>query len=372
MRVEIEFNVTGRLILAGAAVDESVAAQAQKLAGSADPVGEITEGAAQVDEPAKAEDAPEIGNGTAETGPEAAEEPVPTPAPAFAGEAAPLAPQTADEVNEAPALPEKAPAAADAEESKEDEQKEEAVPAAEGGDEAAASPKAGSKRRAEEPAEDALAAKVARYEVDPEDPNAGYFKLIAEIPTGETRTFSDIAVGAGAKPTMARSIGRTLAKVATEDPGLPWWRVVSAMGALQSHPERQELQLERLRAEGARPREGENVADWAVRVGAKVVGTYALGSLRMVYAEADNDDVSVRFGGGKRGWNGLDGVVLKMCGVVGLPTTSGLSSRGPSSHPYLPINQPFNLVPLQTFNPHCVEPFPSKDAATARGFSRMV
>lgn len=268
-----------------------------------DPVGEITEGAAQVDEPAKAEDAPESGNGTAGTGPEAAEEPAPTPAPAFAGEAAPLAPQTADEVNEAPALPEKAPAAADAEESKEDEQKEEAVPAAEGGEEAAASPKAGSKRRAEEPAEgeDALAAKVARYEVDPEDPNAGYFKLIAEIPTGETRTFSDIAVGAGAKPTMARSIGRTLAKVATEDPGLPWWRVVSAMGALQSHPERQELQLERLRAEGARPREGENVADWAVRVGAKVVGTYALGSLRMVYAEADNDDVSVCLGGARAG-----------------------------------------------------------------------
>ncbi len=38
---------------------------------------------------------------------------------------------------------------------------------------------------------------------------------------------------------------------------------------------------------------GEGITEWAARVGAKVVGTYALGSLRTVFADYDNDDVTV-------------------------------------------------------------------------------
>lgn len=62
---------------------------------------------------------------------------------------------------------------------------------------------------------------------------------------------------------------------------------------------------------------GEGIIEWAARVGAKFVGTYTLGSLRMVYAEHDNDDVT-------------------------------------------------------TFNPHTVEPFASREEAAERGFSKMV
>lgn len=278
----------------GAAVDEHVAAEAQKLDRSMDPVGELQaseEKAKEVREPVSTEETAPEPAGNAEVLPIA---------PTFAGESAPVAPMTASEVNDAPALPVKENPSSDAaEEEKKEEQQEEEEEKKEDAEEVREEPKEqvlGTKRPAEESAEgeDELALKIAKYEVDPSDPNAEYFRLIAEIPSGETRTFTDIALGAGAKATMARSIGRTLAKVAAEDPGLPWWRVVSAMGALQSNPERQELQLERLRAEGARPREDEGVADWAARVGTKIVGTYALGSLRMVHAEADNDDVSVR------------------------------------------------------------------------------
>lgn len=80
---------------------------------------------------------------------------------------------------------------------------------------------------------------------------------LGQNPPAFTLPPRQIATAAGAKTTAARSIGRTVAKIANDETsGLPWWRVVSSVGALQSNPARQEAQLERLRAEGARPNEG--------------------------------------------------------------------------------------------------------------------
>lgn len=266
-------------------MDEAVAAKAQELAGNDAPLDKI-----EVAAPADAQPSAPV------TAPESATEPAVAGAevPGEAGQAPPAAevPSAVEADPSVPAADSAAEPTPAPEEVKEDETatetpaqvptpatesepqaaeppvaeppvaepqatEPEAEQAVAGGEEAAAG---GTKRPAEDaaPAEaEAPPAKAAKFEIDPEDPNAEYFTQIVQIPAGQTRTFSDIAVGAGAKPSAARSIGRTVAKISIDELGLPWWRVVSSIGALQSNPARQEAQLTRLRAEGARPEEGE-------------------------------------------------------------------------------------------------------------------
>ena len=61
---------------------------------------------------------------------------------------------------------------------------------------------------------------------------------VRAIPVGFVRSYGDVCPGA------PRLTGRALA--ATDDPGLPWWRVVRADGSLA----RGERQRARLHAEG--------------------------------------------------------------------------------------------------------------------------
>lgn len=260
-------------------MDEAVAAKAQELAGNDAPLDKI-----EVAAPADAQPSAPV------TAPESATEPAVAGAevPGEAGQAPPAAevPSAVEADPSVPAADSAAEPTPAPEEVKEDETATETpaqvpTPATESEPQAAEPPVAeppvaepqatepeaeqavaagGTKRPAEDaaPAEaEAPPAKAAKFEIDPEDPNAEYFTQIVQIPAGQTRTFSDIAVGAGAKPSAARSIGRTVAKISIDELGLPWWRVVSSIGALQSNPARQEAQLTRLRAEGARPEEGE-------------------------------------------------------------------------------------------------------------------
>lgn len=99
-----------------------------------------------------------------------------------------------------------------------------------------------------------------------------YREAARRIPAGETRTFAELAVLAGC-PGSQRAAGRSIAGVADDDAEVPWHRVVAAGGGLSAR--RAERQLERLRAEGARPRDGETVAAWAKRVRARWVADLA-------------------------------------------------------------------------------------------------
>lgn len=98
-----------------------------------------------------------------------------------------------------------------------------------------------------------------------------YREAARRIPAGETRTFAELAVLAG-RPGAQRAAGRSIAGVA-DDGAVPWHRVVAAGGKLSER--RGELQLARLRDEGARPRAGESVAAWARRVRARWVADLA-------------------------------------------------------------------------------------------------
>ena len=97
-----------------------------------------------------------------------------------------------------------------------------------------------------------------------------YRDVIASIPPGETRTYLDVAVLAG-RPGAARAVGRVVNACPARS-ALPWHRVVASNGALARDPERAELQLARLRREGARPRAGESLGRWAERRGHRVLG----------------------------------------------------------------------------------------------------
>lgn len=103
------------------------------------------------------------------------------------------------------------------------------------------------------------------------EPNP-YLAALKQVRPGRTASFAELARLAG-RPQGARAAGRAVAGVAADDPR-PWHRVVASDGALAPDAERARVQLERLRKEGARPREGEAVAAWARRRRASLVGAW--------------------------------------------------------------------------------------------------
>jgi len=68
-------------------------------------------------------------------------------------------------------------------------------------------------------------------------------EVLARLQPGEVATYGEVAEEAG-HPGAARAVGNILAT----SEGLPWWRVVAANGRLV--PGHEEVQAERLRAEG--------------------------------------------------------------------------------------------------------------------------
>ena len=99
-----------------------------------------------------------------------------------------------------------------------------------------------------------------------------YREATLQIPTGETRTYTDLAALAG-RPGAARAAGRAMSECPV-DADEPWHRVISADGSLAHDPERALVQLARLRAESARPLETESVEAWALRRGASCIGRW--------------------------------------------------------------------------------------------------
>ncbi len=104
-----------------------------------------------------------------------------------------------------------------------------------------------------------------------------YHSAVLEIPRGQTRSFMELAAMAG-RPGAARAAGRAFRSLTGSR--LPWHRVVGAdgrpTGSKTSERDRARgaLQLRRLRNEGARPKQGEDLRSWARRVGAQSVGHY--------------------------------------------------------------------------------------------------
>ncbi len=98
-----------------------------------------------------------------------------------------------------------------------------------------------------------------------------YVEAARGIRRGETRTYLEIAAQVG-RSGAARAVSRAL-RLAGDD--APWHRVVPARGALPPEDGRAGEQLERLRTEGARPREREQIAAWARRRNARLVGNVA-------------------------------------------------------------------------------------------------
>lgn len=99
-----------------------------------------------------------------------------------------------------------------------------------------------------------------------------FLEAAGRVPRGETRSFQELAALAG-WPGAARAAGRVLGTCA-ERSATPWHRVVASNGALARDAARAEVQLRRLRREGARPRAGEAVGAWARRVGCGWVGSW--------------------------------------------------------------------------------------------------
>jgi alkylated DNA nucleotide flippase Atl1 len=99
-----------------------------------------------------------------------------------------------------------------------------------------------------------------------------YADALRRIPAGRTATFAELARLAG-RPKAARAAGRAVGQIPTED-RRPWHRVVRSDGALAPLAERATVQLERLRAEGARPRADESIHAWARRRRARFVGAW--------------------------------------------------------------------------------------------------
>ncbi len=99
-----------------------------------------------------------------------------------------------------------------------------------------------------------------------------YLEAAKQIPKGETRSFMELAAMAGC-PGAARAAGRAMWQCGLRSL-VPWHRVVASNGTLTKDTARAVMQLRRLRREGARPRKGESIADWARRVGRSWVGNY--------------------------------------------------------------------------------------------------
>jgi len=103
------------------------------------------------------------------------------------------------------------------------------------------------------------------------EPNP-YLAALKQVRPGRTASFAELARLAG-RPQGARAAGRAVAGVPADDPR-PWHRAVGSDGALAPEAERAAVQLDRLRKEGARPRDGEAVSAWARRRRAALVGAW--------------------------------------------------------------------------------------------------
>jgi len=103
------------------------------------------------------------------------------------------------------------------------------------------------------------------------EPNP-YLQALRGVAAGRTASFAELARLAG-RPAAARAAGRAVAALPTDDPR-PWHRIVQSDGGLAPDPERAAIQVERLRAEGARPRPGEDIRAWARRRRARFVGNW--------------------------------------------------------------------------------------------------
>ena len=77
------------------------------------------------------------------------------------------------------------------------------------------------------------------------DFEAAVTKLLRELRPGEVVTYGELAIEAG-HPGLSRAVGTLLAR--SDDPTIPWWRVVTAAGRLV--PGHEVEQARRLRAEG--------------------------------------------------------------------------------------------------------------------------
>lgn len=75
--------------------------------------------------------------------------------------------------------------------------------------------------------------------------------VVRALREGEVTTYGDVAEVAG-HPGRSRLVGHLLA--ACDDPDLPWWRVVNAVGRLVPGSEDEQAAL--LRAEGVRVERG--------------------------------------------------------------------------------------------------------------------
>jgi alkylated DNA nucleotide flippase Atl1 len=78
-----------------------------------------------------------------------------------------------------------------------------------------------------------------------------YLEATRLVPSGETRTFAELAALAG-RPGAARAAGRAIAACPLRS-DLPWHRIVASDGSLARDPRRAKLQRARLVKEGALP-----------------------------------------------------------------------------------------------------------------------
>ena len=98
-----------------------------------------------------------------------------------------------------------------------------------------------------------------------------YLDALLLIPSGQTRSFMDLAAMAG-RPGAARAAGRAIASCRTSSK-LPWHRVVSSEGRARDATVHT-VQLRRLRREDGRPRARETIAEWAKRTKTQFIGYY--------------------------------------------------------------------------------------------------
>lgn len=99
-----------------------------------------------------------------------------------------------------------------------------------------------------------------------------YLEALARVTAGRTASFAELARLAG-RPAAARAAGRAVAAVATDDPR-PWHRIVRSDGGMAPDPARAEVQLQRLRSEGARPPADADVDSWLKKRRARCVGSW--------------------------------------------------------------------------------------------------
>ena len=100
--------------------------------------------------------------------------------------------------------------------------------------------------------------KTGADEDEDEDGVVCYFAAVRAIPKGETRTYAEVAQAAGKPPGCSRMVGKALRTLDIQRTKVPWWRVVTADGAMHAAgPHLAPIQLQHLRNEGARPEAGE-------------------------------------------------------------------------------------------------------------------